>query len=159
MKNIHINTRKDKNTKKFISETRKRIYNDYICDLNDGNLDIENERLYINSLKDQYNNSIFTGVIASIIGVLAGIILPPLFELFSKATNSFQISFSYLIALIITFIIILIFLFLVFIFYYFIILKDIFKIYKKYLKRITYYSICLEVLDEIENKIKEKEKV
>ena len=37
-------------------------------------------------------------------------------------------------------------------------IKDIFKIYKKYLKKNTYYDICLEVLDEIEEKIKEREK-
>ena len=159
MESIHIKTRDKKDTIKEIREIRKRIYDDYMCDLNDCNLDIENERLYINSLKDKQNNPLFTGAIASIIGVVVAIILPQLFNLFSKAASSMQFSIPYLIAFIIVFIILLIFLGIVFAFYYVVMIKDIFKIYKIYLKRNTYYDICLEVLDDIEEKIKLKEKV
>lgn len=158
MENIHIKTRDKKDNIKSISEMRKRIYNDYRCDLNDCNLDIDIEKLYINSLKNKQNNPLFTGVLASVVGVIVGILLPPLFDLFSKATNSIQFSLSYLIAFIITFIIILIFLVIVFIFYYFVMIKDIFNLYQKYLNRNTYYSICLEVLDEIEKEINSRKR-
>lgn len=104
------------------------------------------------------NNPLLTGAIASVVGVIAGIVFPPCLELFSKPTSSFQFSFPNIIAFIITLGIILIFLVVISIFYYFVMIKDIFKIYKKYLKKNTYYDICLEVLDEIEEKIKEREK-
>lgn len=158
MESIHIKTRDKKDSINAINDIRKRIYNDYMCDLNDCNLDIENERLYINSLKDKQNNPLFTGVLASVVGVLAGIILPPFFNLFSPLTKHIEFSPEYFIVLVITFIIILIFLGLVFAFYYVVMIKDIFKIYKRYLKKNTYYSICLEVLDEIEKEMKLREK-
>ncbi|RHN23817.1 hypothetical protein DWZ20_13355 [Clostridium perfringens] len=158
MKDIHIKTRNKKNSINEIKNIRKRIYDNYMCDLNDCNLDIETDRIYINSLKDKQNNPLLTGAIASVVGVIAGIILPPCLELFSKPTSSFQISFPNIIAFIITLGIILVFLVVISIFYYFVMIKDIFKIYKKYLKKNTYYDICLEVLDEIEEKIKEREK-
>lgn len=156
MKDIHIKTRDKKDSIQEIKDIRKRIYDNYMCDLNDCNLDTNIERSYINSLKDKQNNPLFTGAIASIIGIIAGILLPPILNLFSTLTKNFEFSFPYIIALIIVFGIILIFLGVVFAFYYFVMIKDIFKIYKRYLKRNAYYDICLEVLDEIEEKIKEK---
>ncbi|ELC8441009.1 hypothetical protein QYB59_000003 [Clostridium perfringens] len=158
MEDIHIKTRDKKDSINAINDIRKRVYDDYMCDLNDCNLDIENERLYINSLKDKQNNPLFTGVLASVVGVVVGIILPPFFQLFSKSTESIHFSLASLIAFVLAFIVILIFLGIVFACYYLIIIKDIFNFYKRYLKKNTYYSICLEVLDEIEKEIKLREK-
>lgn len=146
MKSTHIKTRKVKNDRQEIEYMYKLITNDYICNFNDGNLNIQNEKLFINSQKDKYNNPLMTGAVASVLGVVVGIILNPMFDMFKK------ISTSNIIAFLIVLVFLIVFIGIILGFYYLFIIKDIFKFYKSYLKKNTYYSICLDVLNELEKR-------
>lgn len=142
MESIHERIREDKNNRKEIINMRKKIYNDYICDLNDGNLNIHDEKSFIKSLIDK-SNKIITISIGSILGVIIGIFLNPIFSVFSTNDHILTILFidlPFIIAL----------LFFVCIIYYLLFVKDIFKIYESLLKKNIYYSICLDVLDDLE---------
>lgn len=57
----------------------KLIANDYIYNFNYGNLNIQ---------KDRYNNSLLIGAVVSVIGIVVGIILNLMFDIFEKISKS-----------------------------------------------------------------------
>lgn len=145
MKKLHKENIKNFKKRKEIDKTYKKVSDYYLERLEEGTLDFAKERLLLESERTYYDSPAVNSLITIFITMMVVPFTPEIVEVLKTSFN-IKINIYSIIATIIILIVALAIIIISFIS----IIKSFAKMHKDYKNRSLYYSICLEVLKELE---------
>ena len=142
---LHKENEENSDKRAKIDKIYREVYEYYKEKQQGGELDFKKERLLLESEKTYYDSPIINNLISLMIAFLAAPLIPNFIEKVSKILN------NNILENIITLFMWGLFIWWLFVLFKYLILKPAAKAHLSYENRKLYYSICLDVLDSLEN--------